>query len=93
MMKIFSKHTCNGFLLAFTVSIITVDIQQSFTYTLRDVVAMGVILGPIMTFLFYSIKFAGMPLIKDFIEGNIWTKVLIISIIISAVIVKFNSYL
>jgi len=63
---------------------------QTETIEMIKIITVGSLwLTPIIALFFYSIQFAGISLVNDFINGDVFERVLIIAIITSLIYVKF----
>lgn len=81
-----------GFLLAIVAAIaINMETASNMgTIEYAKVMMIGTaVMTPLLALLVYAIKFAGIPLVKDFIEGNAFERILIIVIVVSLFYVKF----
>ena len=79
-------------ILALTIVILITQgsLQRMDTFEfIRVLVAGTVVMIPLVALMFFAIKHAGMPLLRDFIEGTTFERILIIVILISLFYVKF----
>ncbi|WP_432663377.1 hypothetical protein R9X47_22700 [Wukongibacter baidiensis] len=91
-MKNFFRNLLYGYMLAIIVAaFININIlsQISNIEFLKVMLVGSLVITPIMCLLIYAIKFAGIPLVNDFIEGSIFNKILILAIVITLITMKF----
>lgn len=92
MLKSFLNYLFYGFMLAVIVALYinSKTLSQMSNFEFIKVLLVGsLIITPIMSLLIYVINFAGIPLVKDFIEGSLLRKILIILIVITLVKMRF----
>lgn len=86
------KNLITGFLLSLIAGIVinmkTASQMESIEY-IKVLLVGSAIMTPLIALLIYAIKFAGIPLVKDFIDGNAFERILIIVIVVSLFYVKF----
>ncbi len=86
------RHIIIGFILTSMFSIyviLTNEPEPTLFGTLKLYVISTVFITPLTAILSYTIEFAGIPLFRDFVKGDIKEKLLIVAIVIILVYIKF----
>lgn len=85
------KKILLGFLCAIVISITTFyQNGDAITFQFFKDSSLGIIiLTPLLAMLFYAIQHAGIPLLKDFMNGGMFDRVLILLIMLFLIYTKF----